>query len=130
MTFTLDAAGALADAEVVFICVGTPARADGEANLVAMEQTASQIARHAHDESSWWRSRRFPPGPQIGSGPPSNERARASGSTWHPTRSSFERGWRIHDALEPDRIVVGVESARGLEVLRRLYASLLETALH
>ena len=32
----------------------------------------------------------------------------------------------IHDALEPDRIVVGVESARGLDVLRRLYAPLLE----
>src|SRR5204863_38470 len=38
----------------------------------------------------------------------------------------LREGMAIHDALEPDRIVVGVESARGLEVLRRLYAPLLE----
>src|SRR5439155_24580075 len=39
LAFTVDAPSALREAEVVFICVGTPARADGEANLVAMEQT-------------------------------------------------------------------------------------------
>src|SRR5437764_684182 len=38
----------------------------------------------------------------------------------------LREGMAIHDALEPDRIVVGVESARGLDVLRRLYAPLLE----
>ena len=50
LAFTVDPPSALREAEVVFICVGTPARADGEANLVAMEQTASQIARHAQDD--------------------------------------------------------------------------------
>jgi len=38
----------------------------------------------------------------------------------------LREGMAIHDALEPDRIVVGVESARGLDVLRRLYGPLLE----
>src|SRR3989449_5051248 len=42
------------------------------------------------------------------------------------TPESLREGRAIHDALEPDRIVVGVGSARGLDVLRRLYAPLLE----
>ena len=49
LSFSTVAADALRDAEVVFICVGTPARANGDANLLAMEQSASQIARHAPD---------------------------------------------------------------------------------
>ena len=35
----------------------------------------------------------------------------------------------MEDALKPDRIVVGVESPRSLEVLRRLYAPLLENGV-
>ena len=76
--------------EVVFICVGTPARADGEANLVAMEQTASQIARHAQDDVVVVEKSTVPAGTADRVGPPSNERAKASGSIWHPTPSSFE----------------------------------------
>jgi len=34
----------------VFICVGTPPRADGEVNLLAVERCAIEIARHAGDE--------------------------------------------------------------------------------
>src|SRR5512134_2733073 len=45
LAFTLDASEALGQAEAIFVCVGTPARANGEANLVAMETSARQIAR-------------------------------------------------------------------------------------
>ena len=34
-------------AEVVFICVGTPPRATGEANLLAIEQAAQEVAKEA-----------------------------------------------------------------------------------
>jgi len=126
LTFTLDAAGALAEAEVVFICVGTPARADGEANLVAMEQTASQIARHAHDDVVVVEKSTVPAG--------TADRVRTTlqregkGLRFHMASNPefLREGMAIHDALEPDRIVVGVESARGLDVLRRLYAPMLE----
>ena len=126
LTFTLDAAGALAEAEVVFICVGTPARADGEANLVAMEQTASQIARHAHDDVVVVEKSTVPAG--------TADRVRTTlqregkGLRFHMASNPefLREGMAIHDALEPDRIVVGVESARGLDVLRRLYGPLLE----
>ena len=37
LRFTASAAEALADAGLIFICVGTPSRPDGEANLIAVE---------------------------------------------------------------------------------------------
>ena len=43
MSLTVEASRALRDAEVVFICVGIPARADGEANLLAVERAASAL---------------------------------------------------------------------------------------
>ena len=45
LAFTPEAGEAVQDASVVFICVGTPARADGEASLLAVERSATQIAR-------------------------------------------------------------------------------------
>jgi UDPglucose 6-dehydrogenase len=47
--FTAHAPDALARASVVFICVGTPMGEDGEADLHAMEEAASQIACDAID---------------------------------------------------------------------------------
>ena len=126
LRFTLDARDALRDAEVVFICVGTPARADGEANLVAMEQTASQIARHAQNDVVVVEKSTVPAG--------TADRVRTTlqregrGLRFHMASNPefLREGMAIHDALEPDRIVIGVGSARGLDVLRRLYAPLLE----
>src|ERR687891_2429808 len=46
LRFSVDAAEAIQSAEVVFLCVGTPARASGDANLVAVERSARGIAPH------------------------------------------------------------------------------------
>src|SRR5919108_1314250 len=46
LRFSVDAAEAIPSAEVVFLCVGTPARASGDANLVAVERSARGIAPH------------------------------------------------------------------------------------
>ena len=47
LSFTDDIAGAVAGADVVFICVGTPTRASGQANLLAVERAARDIAKEA-----------------------------------------------------------------------------------
>src|ERR687897_418171 len=46
LRFSVDAAEAIQSAEDVFLCVGTPARASGDANLVAVESSARGIAPH------------------------------------------------------------------------------------
>jgi len=46
LRFAVEPADVLGDADVVFLCVGTPARASGEANLVWVERAARSIAGH------------------------------------------------------------------------------------
>src|SRR5688500_386589 len=46
LSFTSDPAEAVAGARVAFLCVGTPPRASGEANLIAVEQSAELVGRH------------------------------------------------------------------------------------
>ena len=124
LSFTREASVALRDAEVVFICVGTPARSKGEANLVAMEVSAREIARHARDGVVVVEKSTVPAG--------TAERVRA---TLARERDGFRfevasnpeflrEGTALQDALEPDRIVIGVESEQARAVLRRLYEPL------
>jgi UDPglucose 6-dehydrogenase len=124
LSFTLAASEALRDAEVVFICVGTPARSNGEANLVAMESSAREIARHARDGVLVVEKSTVPAG--------TAERVR---TTLARERDGFRfdvasnpeflrEGTGLRDALEPDRIVIGVESEWAREVLRGLYQPL------
>ena len=47
LSFTTDARAAIEGAELVFISVGTPPRATGDANLIAVENAARTVARYA-----------------------------------------------------------------------------------
>src|SRR5918996_1728315 len=47
LRFTPHPPEALREARVAFICVGTPPRTSGEANLIAIEQSADLVGRHA-----------------------------------------------------------------------------------
>ena len=60
LEFTAERNRAVADADAVFI-VGTPPRASGEANLVAVEQAARQVAREANGPLVLMRNRPFRP---------------------------------------------------------------------
>ena len=44
LRFDVDPTNAVRGAEVIFFCVGTPARVSGEANLVALERATRSIA--------------------------------------------------------------------------------------
>jgi UDPglucose 6-dehydrogenase len=124
LAFTADPAEALGEAEVIFIAVGTPARADGGANLLAMESSARAIARHARDGVVVVEKSTVPAG--------TAERlrvtlARESHGLLFSVASNPEflrEGTALSDSLEPDRIVIGVESDRARDALRRLYEPL------
>src|SRR5919197_6487217 len=47
LSFRRETADVVRDADIAFICVGTPPRADGDANLASVERSAREIARHA-----------------------------------------------------------------------------------
>jgi UDPglucose 6-dehydrogenase len=128
LTFTVTTEEAVAGAEVVFICVATPPRASGDANLIAVERATREVARHAQDGLVLVQKSTVPAG--------TASRVRQALRVENPdgdrrvdvvSNPEFLReGRAIEDSLDPDRILVGAESAHAFEVMRRLYRPLIE----
>jgi len=123
LTFTAETTVAVSDADVVFICVGTPARASGEANLLAVEQAGREIAGAATGPLVVVEKSTVP----AGTG--GHLQRTVSGGHPDPVRTLdvvsnpefLREGRALNDALHPDRILVGASSPRAFEVMRRLY---------
>ena len=62
LRFTTDAPEALADADVVFICVGRPPTEMGDRSLTAVEAVGRQVAAHARDGVVVVEKSTVPPG--------------------------------------------------------------------
>jgi len=116
-------------AEVIFICVGTPALANGEADLSAVEQVARRIAESVTGyrlvvekstvpvQTGRWVERTL----AINNG----GRAKCDVAS---NPEFLREGSAVEDFLHPDRIVVGVGDARAEELLRALYAPIIDGA--
>ena len=126
LRFTASSEDAVAEADVAFICVGTPPRATGEANLVAVEQAAIGVARRSTKRTVVVEKSTVPAG--------TAQRLRR---TLKQVRSSslpeleiasnpefLREGKAIEDSLEPDRILVGAEDEWAFEMLRSVYEPL------
>lgn len=126
LRFVSDVGEAVAGAQVVFICVGTPPRASGEANLLAVEQAARQVAREATGPLVVAQKSTVPAG--------SADRLHRTLALEQPRIGSvidvvsnpefLREGRAVEDSLHPDRILVGSSSERGFEVMRELYRPL------
>jgi UDPglucose 6-dehydrogenase len=125
--FTREASEGVTHGEVIFICVGTPARATGEANLVFVERVAELIARYAPAGYRLVVEKSTVPvqtGERIAltlarNAAPGAELDVASNPEF------LREGTAIEDFLKPERIVVGVSTLRARETLRKLYEPLL-----
>jgi UDPglucose 6-dehydrogenase len=128
LAFTTDIAGAVTGADVVFICVGTPARASGEANLVAVEQAVRGVAGAATGPLVLVEKSTVPAGTAAHlERIVVQERPELAGALDVVSNPEFLReGRALNDALHPDRILVGASSRRAFEVMRRLYRSFLD----
>ena len=113
---------AVAGSEVVFLCVGTPARASGEANLIAVENAAREIARCATNRLVLVEKSTVPAGTATRL-TTTLRRERADVDFEVASNPEFLReGRAVADSLEPDRILVGTESDWAREMMRRVYA--------
>ena len=126
LTFTTDPAEAIPGAEVVFICVGTPPRASGEASLVAVEHSARTVAHHATGPIVVAEKSTVPAGTHdrvlraI-----RHERPDLADDIEVVSNPEFLReGKAVPDTLEPERILVGAVSERARDVMRRVYEPL------
>jgi UDPglucose 6-dehydrogenase len=131
ITFTDDEVEAVQDAEVVFICVGTPPRTDGAPNLTFVQAAAAMVATHAAAPVVVAEKSTVPvqTGQRIRQALRLETRARQTGLQ-HEVVSNPEflrEGTAVADTLRPDRIVVGADSEHAHAVMRRLYEPLLAT---
>jgi UDPglucose 6-dehydrogenase len=126
--FALDPAEAIAGADVAFLCVGTPPRATGEANLVAVERSAREVATRATGPLVVAEKSTVPAGTAKRVKRTLLRVAPELGRQLHVVSNPefLREGRAVEDSLHPDRILVGAESPQAFEVMRRVYAPLLD----
>jgi UDPglucose 6-dehydrogenase len=125
LSFTTDLAAGVADAEAVFIAVGTPSRrGDGHADLSYVFGAAEEIAGALTRPAVVVTKSTVP----VGTGDEVERilRERApEARAWVVSNPEFLReGAAIEDFKRPDRIVVGIEDDEAVEILREIYRPL------
>jgi UDPglucose 6-dehydrogenase len=126
LVFTTDVALAVADAQVVFIAVGTPPDEDGSADLKYVLAVAEQIGRHAQREVVVVTKSTVPVGTAA------KVRATVAEFAQVPFHvcsnpEFLKEGAAIDDFLKPDRVVVGTDHAVAREAMNELYAPFVRT---
>lgn len=127
LTFSHDKRS-LTEAEAVFICVGTPPRATGEANLAAVENSARELAEHAQGKTLIVEKSTVP----AGTATRLRRVLRHARPDLHDdldvvSNPEFLReGAAIEDSLNPSRILVGANSEWARERMRGVYRPLID----
>jgi len=130
LVFSTDLDKTIAEADIIFVCVGTPQRDDGSADMSQIEEVSRQIARNLNRyklvvekstvpvKTSFWIKRTI--------------------SLHKKTDQEFDvasnpeflrEGSAVSDFLNPDRIIVGVETQRARDILCGIYAKFRERLL-
>lgn len=109
------------DAEVIFLCLGTPPLPDGDADLSSVEKVTRQIATHSNSYKLIVEKSTVP----VLTGDRIHRTMRIyGGSAPFDVASNPEflsEGTAVFDLLHPQRTVIGVESARAEALLREIY---------
>lgn len=129
LKFTANIKEAVESSEIIFIAVGTPSLENGEADLTGVENVAKIIARNMNGyklivekstvpvETGFWVTH------TIKVNLPKSRRGRIAFDV--ASNPEFLReGQAIRDFMNPDRIVIGVESQRAKKLLLELYKPL------
>ncbi len=125
LSFTTDISSAVDGADAVFIAVGTPSRrGDGHADLSHVYGAAEEIARALSGYAVVVTKSTVPVGTcrQVAR---TIREARPDADFDVASNPEFLReGSAIGDFMRPDRVVIGTDSPRAREVLRRIYRPL------
>ncbi len=125
LAFTTDLTEAVSQSQVIFICVGTPSREDGSADLHYVDEVARGIGRTMTEYKVVVNKSTVP----VGTGRRvrrliSKELAQRGLELEFDVVSNPEflrEGSALADFMEPDRTVVGVESERARNIMAELY---------
>lgn len=123
--FSTDITSAIKDADVAFIAVGTPPGEDGSADLQYVLKVASQIGANMNSYGVVVTKSTVPVGTAEKVRAAVQEQLDARGVDIDFDISSnpefLKEGAAIDDFMKPDRIVVGVDTAKAEETMGKLY---------
>jgi len=124
ISFTANLAEAIRECDIIFICVNTPPKDDGGADLSYVENVSRQIAKSLKRYCLIVEKSTVPV--QTGERVFRTIRDHV-GNVEFDVASNPEflrEGSAIEDFLNPDRVVIGVSSAKAEKLLKQLYAPL------
>src|SRR4051794_6120723 len=125
LQFTDNVKAAVRDAEVVFLCVGTPSKPDGTVDMSYLEGAGKEVCDALAEQAN------ASPATIIAKSPvPAGTNRKLYNFLKTQTKAyvqvvstpEFPReGSAVQDFLEPDRLVIGGESPEAFRMMRRLY---------
>ncbi len=125
LKFTTDLRKAVKESEIIFICVGTPPKDNGEADLSYVENAARVIADVIDSYKIIVEKSTVP----VETG----EKVAKSIRAYNLHKADFDvvsnpeflrEGSAVNDFMHPDRIVIGCESEKAKKIMEKLYAPL------
>jgi UDPglucose 6-dehydrogenase len=123
--FTTDLKEGLDFSDVIFICVGTPQRPDGSADLSQVEEVARETAKLMESYKLLVEKSTVPVNTHKLIKRTVERYLKRRGKILEFDVASnpefLREGSAVRDFLEPDRIVIGVESERARRIMEELY---------
>src|SRR2546427_5737571 len=128
LTFTGHAGEAVRAGDAIFICVGTPPRQSGEADLSAIDNVARMIATEARSPKLVIEKSTVPAQTGLQLKRALAVYSRKNGLAFRVASNPefLREGTAVEDFLHPDRTVVGVEDSSSAAELREIYHPILE----
>lgn len=132
ISYTADAAEAIRSGDAIFICVGTPPKESGEADLSAIDHVARQIASEARTPKLVIEKSTVPARTGLELSRALTAYSRSSNVKFRVASNPefLREGTAVGDFFHPDRIVVGVEDPSSAAELREIYRPILEQNFH
>jgi len=126
LSFTTTFAEAVAEADAVFLAVGTPTsrRGDGYADLTYIYEATKELANHIKSYTVVVDKSTVPVGTARQVARIIKEQNPEADFDVASNPEFLREGAAISDFMRPDRVVIGVESDRAEQILREIYKPL------
>ena len=126
LRFTTDARAAVEHGDILFIAVGTPPDEDGSADLQYVLAVAGSIGTHLSRHAVVVNKSTVPVGTadRVAATIRAALAARGAGIEFDVVSNPefLKEGDAVNDCMRPDRIIIGADSARARDMLKKLYA--------
>lgn len=121
LKFTTDYQQALNETDVIFICVGTPSKNNGDYDLSFVEASAEQIGKNLQKPATICIKSTVPPGTNDEVEKIIKKYAKVP-FVLASCPEFLREGSAVADSLSPSRIVIGVTDKNAEDTLRQLHA--------